>query len=195
MVLSWAGWGRRFWPWASRLYACRDLGHLWLVAFYILIQTQKSGLPVHSENMDLACFWELGKGGTKSWVFMLGLGNIQAHLFCPLKGHFNNLCQGDLPEFLLRAELCLPPNSHVDILTPRTPECDCLWRWCLDWGVKVKWGNVSSTQSNIVMGTNANGDSILNEGDRCRHLKGHEKQQASQRNNRTQLQDVSAWMS
>lgn len=37
--------------------------------------------------------------------------------------------ESDLLRRMLWAEPCPLQNSYVDVLTPSTSECDCIWRW------------------------------------------------------------------
>ena len=62
---------------------------------------------------------------------------VSGHLgaFCALWGRKTNgphwwaaQVGGRLFPWMLQAELCLPPNSYVEVLTPSTSECDCVWR-------------------------------------------------------------------
>ena len=45
---------------------------------------------------------------------------------------------------VLGNELC-PPNSNVEALTPRTSECDSIWRR----GIKLKGGLAGGSSSNV----------------------------------------------
>ena len=43
---------------------------------------------------------------------------------------------------------CVPPNSYVEVLTPSTSECDCIWRWSLQRGDK---GEPSSNMTEVLI--------------------------------------------